>query len=428
MKNYGTMEKISEKYISLIPQSFFMKGLKTNMKSNIRFIAVLVFKILMGIVAQVFKIFPIKNNRIVFFSHRGRQYSDSPKYISKYLLHQFAGKYEIIWGVEDKGKFKDLESKGIKLIKSFSLADFYYSNTAKVFVSNMFGPFPHIVRRKNRIIIETSHGVAYKDLITERENMKLIAFCEKKHKAMKMNMCDYALSGNSILTDRTYRNNLDFKGKVLEFGLPRNDIFFQSHDDIKEKVRNHFRIDSETRILLVMPTWRKDNSRKNIEFDYGRILSSLEQKDGSKWICLLRLHHLSEIDITDILGKYESIIRNATDYPDPQELLLTGDMLITDYSSVVWDFALQKKPICIYAPDVLSYNEERGFNVPPNEWGLFKAEKQNELYKMIEEYSLSDFAQASEAHLKRFGNCETGKATETVCRMINNYCNTGVFN
>lgn len=380
------------------------------------------------IACQIFKLFPVKKNRIVFICHKyGSQYADSPMYISEYLMQHYADRYEIIWVFKEPDRFEYLKAKGIKLVKFCSLAGFYYSNTAKVYITNLFGPYPDVIRRKNRIIIETSHGVAYKNLLTGASNVSKVDSYDIEQRRIKINMCDYALSGCDILTRCTYRDNLGYEGRIIEEGLPRNDLFFRDNGEIKRKVRQRYGIAPEAGILLLMPTWKKENSRRTIEIDYGRVLDLLGKKDGREWVCLLRLHHLSRVDISDILSQYAGRVIEATDYPDPQELLLAGDALMTDYSSVVWDFALQKKPIFIYTPDVLDYSEERGFNVPPAEWGLFRAEGEEELYRMIEEHTLDEIARASQAHLEKFGNCETGKATERLCRRIDRYCGGGEF-
>lgn len=377
------------------------------------------------IISQVSRVFPIKKNRIVCNSYTaGRQYSDSPMYITEYLLNRYKNKYEIIWVFNEPEKFGYLKNKGIKIVKYRSLMDFYYSNSAKVYITNIFGPYPYVIKRRNRIIIETSHGVAYKKLFTSRFGDGTLDFFENCWIKSRINQCDYCLSGNGLTSDLVYRKSLHFEGKIIEKGLPRNDLFFDNNVVLKEKVKSNIGANSDDRIILFMPTWRADDSRKVLEIDYKRIVEILTKKDNKRWVVLLRLHNLSTVDITDILNDNKGIVIDVTHYPNPQELLIAADFLITDYSSVIWDFSLQGKPILTYTPDILTYNEQRGFNVSPNEWILFNSKNENELYSILDNNSLSEIAKASSKHLTKFKNFETGKSTEYVCKIIHDYCYT----
>ena len=380
-----------------------------NVKSNMRLFA----RDFLQIICQAFKLLPVKSNRIVFISHQyGSQYSDSPKYMSEYMMDKYKDKYEIIWILKKPKDHEHLKKMGIKTVRFYSFQNVYYSNTAKVLVTNVFGPYPYVIKRVDRIIIETTHGVAYKRLSSGTKSMRI------------MDNVDFALSGNKITSELVYRNNLSYKGVIIEEGLPRNDIFFKENAFVKVKVKRYFGINDDTGIVILMPTWRKDNNRQSVDIDFGRVLNILSKKTGQEWVFIVRLHHLSKIDISDIIDNFSGKVIDATNYPDPQELLLTSDLLITDYSSVVWDFALQEKPIVIYTPDLLSYKDTRGFNVPPDEWMLFTAKDERELYRVIEETPFDDLVNATKRHLEKFGSCESGESTRLICERIDKYCYT----
>lgn len=375
--------------------------------------------------SQSARLIPIEPNRIVCISHiQGLQCADSPMCITQYLLDHYKGDFEICWLVKDPRRFKELEDKGIRLVKFKTLSDFYYSNTAQVFISNLFGPPPWVVKRKNKMIVETTHGVAYKSLRSSKVSSFEVGFPEIKSASWKINGATLCLSGNRICSEDVYRNELGYRGEILEEGLPRNDVFFTDGRKQDARVRECFSLDDECRIVLMMPTWRKDHSRENIEIDYHALVHALEELYGGKWTVLLRLHHLSKVDISDIMDTYSDCVLNATDYPAVQDLLCAGDLLITDYSSVMWDFALRERPILIFAPDGEEYRQGRGFNVPPEEWGLVTSSTQSELLDGIRSHSYEELCEASRAHLKRFGSCETGHATEAVCKRIASFCRT----
>lgn len=373
--------------------------------------------------SQTARLLPIHPRRIVFISHRnGSQYADSPMFITEKLLADHPDEFELVWVFNDPTRFAHLRGRGIKLVKSKSLADFYYSNTARVYVSNLFGPRHWVIKRHNKLNVETTHGVAYKSLLSNGIQAREVSFLERLPLQWKINTSNLCLSGNRITTDMVYRDELGYKGEILECGLPRNDVFFGSGEQERARVLSHFGLKDSQQIVLVMPTWKQDQGRANIELDYTKLVEKLSERYGGEWVVLLRLHHLSTVDISDILATYSGCVFDATKYPNSQDLLCAGNVLITDYSSVIWDFALRKLPILIYAPDRDAYGEDRGFNVPPEEWGLVQSSTQDELLEAIDTHSYEDLCEASQAHLERFGSCETGHATEVVCKSIVSHC------
>ncbi len=365
------------------------------------------------------KIIPVKNNRIIFISHRGgSQYSDSPMYISEYLNE--TGKYEIIWIVNDTDAFHYLKDQNIKTVKYRSLKEIYYSNSSKVLVTNMFGFPPYVQAKKNQLRINTMHGGgAYKALLSSKSNAVDVGKYDYLFASHNINKCNLCLSGCRATSEQVYRKELGYRGKILERGLPRNDAILSPDPELIRRVKEEFRI--RDKAVLVMPTWKHDNNTRNIDIDYRRLVSDLHDQYGGDWQVLLRLHHLSKIDISDYLEKYKDIVQDATYYPNAQDLLSAADLLITDYSSVIWDFALKNGPILIYATDMEDYIKERGFVIPPDRWGLSVARNEDELSDNIRSHTLKELKENSQKHLQIYGSFEKGDATRTVCRYIEKF-------
>lgn len=374
---------------------------------------------------QATRVLPIKKNRIVCDSVNSvSQFADSPKYIVEHLLDTRPARYEIVWLSDDVDRLSVLEERGIKVVRRHSLRDIYYSNTAAVFIGNLFGAPPYVARRRGRLVVETTHGVAYKSLLSgvfgESGTSKELKW-ERRFCSRRINRCDLCLSGSRITSEAVYRRELGYKGRIVECGLPRNDVFFRDMAKQREGVRNRLGLDSEERIVLVMPTWRKNQDRKNVELDYRSLVRSLGESYGGSWRALLRLHPLTSFDYSDILASHSECLMDVTTGFESQELLCVADLLVTDYSSVVWDFALLGRPILLFQPDLGDYEAERGFNVPPSEWMLPTAQSPEELVGLVRHSSYEALCERSQRHLERFGSYETGHATETVCEIIDEH-------
>src|SRR5699024_7950338 len=145
---------------------------------------------------------------------------------------------------------------------------------------------------------------------------------------------------------------------------PRNDIFF-NHDQEKyvSKIKNKLQLPKDKKVILYAPTFRDDQTSKNNKFlfDINLDLHQMQERLGNDYILLLRMHVVisNKIKIDPYL---QNFVKNVSNYPDIQELSLMADVLITDYSSIMFDFANTKKPIVFYTYDFDNYrNNLRGF-------------------------------------------------------------------
>ena len=148
--------------------------------------------------------------------------------------------------------------------------------------------------------------------------------------------------------------------------------------------------------------------------DIDETLQHLNDR-GGEWICLVRAHPKSlGVDV----GSCNNII-DVSNYPDMADLLMVADFLITDYSSCSGDFILRKKPLILAQFDLEQYMEEdRNFHIDVNKTGYLIARTQDELNHFIDTMSDEQFAENCEKVLAYFGTHETGRASEDVCRWI----------
>lgn len=363
-------------------------------------------------VLKLFFIFPIHKNRIMFSAYSGKQYSCNPKYISEYILENYRNSVEVYWAFVDPNEFAKLDSD-IKKIKFKSFAYIYYTLTSGVIIDNVES-WSILPRRKEQLVINTWHGGgAYKGVGLQRNDTNS---CQNENMLNKHKRVSLYLSSSKAFTKMTLRDSFHYDGRVMECGMPRNDILIHGVNkktitDIRKKIG----VTTES-LVLYAPTFRNDKNYKST-LDYERLLKVLESRFGDKWKILYRGHYYSKIKTNRNLEK----IVDVSEYSDMQELLLISDILVTDYSSSMWDFSLMKKPCFLYADDIGQYNQEREFYTPISTWPFPLAENNEELEYNIRQFNEGLYERAVEMHHKQLGNCEKGEASMLVANQIMSY-------
>lgn len=226
------------------------------------------------------------------------------------------------------------------------------------------------------------------------------------------------------------RTTYQYKGEVLQAGTPRNDRLVNGDiGEMRKRVRERYDIPENGRIVLYAPTYRRTGIPVVMDSDYllGQLdtirnpANLLRQDDAEisetvKWYFLCRYHRYQD-DSMDIRVKGKDVI-DVMDYPDMQELLCAADILITDYSSCVWDYAFLKRPCFLFVPDKEAYTADTGFYVSLDEWPFAQAEDMEGLADNISSYDSEQAEQAVNAHLKQLGSYETGSCCERVAERI----------
>ena len=364
---------------------------------------------------QLFRLLPLQP-RVNFIAFSGRQYSDSPRRISELLLREHP-EIQQVWAFNEPEKFRFLEEKGIKVVKYKSLEYLYYVMTSKVYVDN--AEFWSILKfRPGQMVLETWHGGgAYKRVGGHRIDVNRR---EQRHAVEKMNKITLFLSSSKAFTDFVIRGAYQYKGEVLECGLPRNDDLLKADAAVSAKVRQALDIPQHTKILLYAPTFRNSHSLDLYDVDFARLKESLQARFGGEWIILLRMHYyLSDKAMSSALP----FLRNATDYPDMQDLLLCADALLTDYSSCMWDFSLLHKPCFLYARDIAEYRGERDFYTPIESWPFPLASDNEELEQVIAQFDADRYREAVLRHHRDLGSTESGTAAKQCVDRIMDFLN-----
>lgn len=364
--------------------------------------------ILKNICYIVLKYLPI-SNRSLFFSYYGEQYSGSPKYISRYLRNHTD--VDTVWAFTDPAKHTGYTGKKIKY---GSPAFYYYLATAKVIVTN-YRMTEDFNKRNGQTYIQTWHSSLRLKAI-ENDTIDTLPPHYVEMAKKDSEQIDYLLAG-SEKSKEIFERSFWYNGKILESGTPQCDILLDSSGQYVKKVHEYYHIPENAHILLYAPTFRKNHDTSVYDLDFETISHALEKRFGGEWYTLIRLHPHLLNRVSDM--KYTDHVLQATDYDDVQELLCAADALITDYSAIMFDYSITKRPCFLYYPDLEAYtSKDRSLYFDIGSLPFIGAHTQDELMENIAGFSLEGYTDSVEAFLKQIGSYDDGHAGERVAQLI----------
>lgn len=369
------------------------------------------------------KILPKNNNLIIFESFLGKQYSDSPRAIYEYLQTHYP-KYKMYWSVEKKSlhNFKQLD---VQCVPRFSIRWIFLMNRAKFWVTNSRLPL-WIPKPKNTIYVQTWHGTPLKRLAADMDEVHMPETNTEKYKKnfiTEAKKWDYLISPNKYSTE-IFKRAFQFDKKVLETGYPRNDYLINCNNDKEiSRIKQSIHVPSDKKVILYAPTWRDNQfyGRGRYKFDIEMDLDKLKKELSEEYIILLRLHYLIAENLD--ISQYSGFVFDLSYHEDIRELYIISDILITDYSSVFFDYANLKRPMIFYVYDIDEYRDNlRGFyfdfeNEAPGPLVKTTEELINEINKLKSEGVKNEI---DSNFYNKFCYLEDGKASERVVKEILN--------
>lgn len=305
----------------------------------------------------------VDDNLIVFETFGGKNYSDSPKYIYEYMLKNYPD-YKYVWILKNPSK-SEIPGNPLK-IKKGSLEYYKAYSKAKVWVNNARLPLT-LSKKENQKYIQTWHGTPLKRLANDMKVVRMPGTTTPQYKRnfhMETSRWDYLVSPNHYSSEIFVSAFWMDEERVLEIGYPRNDLLVTHANDEEfiSKIRENVNIPEGKKVLMYAPTWRDDEFIKKGQylFELKINLENLYESIGDEYVILLRMHYLISNAI-DLSG-YENFAIDVSDYDDISELYLITDALITDYSSVMFDYGILKRPQFFFAYDIEKYDKDlRGF-------------------------------------------------------------------
>ncbi|WP_282173032.1 CDP-glycerol glycerophosphotransferase family protein [Cytobacillus firmus] len=365
----------------------------------------------------LFNCFPIKKNKIIMFSYYGSQYGCNPKYISEYITEKTPNEqFDIVWAFNRTADKENIPS--IRKVKIMSLKYFFELCTSKIIITN-FRTTDLFVKRKDQYYIQTWHSSLRLKQIEKDAEEALPGHYVKMAKK-DSEKCDLLLSGCEFSTN-IFKRAFWYEGEIFKSGTPRNDLFFSNDSFLKEKIFVKLNIPADSNIVLYAPTFRKDSGLSVYNIDYSKILKSLKQNYGGEWTFLVKLHpHLSSKSKE---LNFDDFVIDVTNYNDIQELLSISDILISDYSSLMFDFSITQRPCFLYVPDYENYvKQDRNLYFNLLELPFKAAMNNEELIDIINTFDNVEYEKDLSTFNKKIGSYEEGRASELLVQRIHEVC------
>ncbi|QIL45762.1 hypothetical protein G7081_00980 [Vagococcus coleopterorum] len=302
------------------------------------------------------RVLPVKSNLIVLESNVGKSIGDSPKDLYDELQSR-DNNFKYVW-ICNNSHYE--MGPRTKIVNRLSIKYYYYLARAGYWVNNQNFP-TYLTKRQGTKYIQTWHGTPLKKMQNDITNIvgRDATYLDRVNYAVEQ--WDYLVSPSSYAT-KCFRSAFKYNKEVIEVGYPRNDIFYKSEvelEQIGEIVKYKLGIQNDTRkVILYAPTFRDDSLNKfDLELDFKKFVDEL----SDDYILLVRGHVATNQKI-NVSKQYSLDIIDVATYPSIQELYVISDICITDYSSVMFDFAHTKRPLLFFTYDLEHYQENlRGF-------------------------------------------------------------------
>ncbi|MBO4497786.1 MAG: CDP-glycerol glycerophosphotransferase family protein [Lachnospiraceae bacterium] len=388
---------------------------------------------------------PVKKGLVVFDSFMGKSYSGSVRAVYEWMRDNKPDKpYVPVWVFTREALRKGLPGMPDCRIVTYGTISYYIlMSRARVWVFDTRHE-GYLVRKKSQRYIQTWHGTPLKKLGADIETFSMKAetgsdavaredagkaLAKYKSKVAAESAKWNVLLSASPFTTEVFRRCFSYDGEVLECGYPRNDVLFAG----KERASGSPAGDTPKKTLLYAPTWRDDvHSGEGWWYGYTPSLDieALEKALGNEWKLVVKLHYLVKCDKDAFPASCieSGFLRVADSSEDIAGLFAEADALITDYSSVMFDYALLDRPMFFYTYDLERYRDElRGWYFD------FEKEAPGPLSRDTESLinDIKDLSEGGQGSLKwqekrgafkeRFAGFEDGHASERTARKLETF-------
>ncbi len=314
-------------------------------------------RMLRGVYYPLQQKLPLRDS-VFFMSWKGKQCGDNPRAIADELRRRGDDR-EHVWAVRD---WSVPAPEGARTVLT-GTEDYFEALGRSRYVIANDDMQENYHKREGQFYVQTWHGTPLKRIGFDIEQPQFISgtgyFDQLAHDVAQW---DLLLSPNPFSTP-IMRRAFRFDGEIYESGYPRNDVLRSGDADrIAAQVRRRLGLPDGKRVVLYAPTWRDNQyyASGRYRFDFRLDLERAWQELGDDYVILVRGHHHMADDVP--VGARPGFAINVTAYPDISELFLVSDALITDYSSVMFDFAPTGRPILFFTYDLEQYRDNlRGF-------------------------------------------------------------------
>ena len=370
---------------------------------------------------------PVNKNQILFETFMGRQYGCNPRAIYEYMISdERFDDCSFVWvfkSNDKKAEFEQLERSRVVIYKTREYFDAVARSAVVVTNSNLED---RITRKSDQCFMQTWHGTPLKrlrcDIEVEKGNAANSLTEIRNRNDIDIKRYNYFLSPSAFSTEKFISafnlEKLGLKDIIAEIGYPRNDKLAFADDKKSRKIKEELGIALDKKIILYAPTFR-DNKHDSAtgyihdsKLDFDRLRDAL----GEDHVIVFRTHYFiaNQFDFT----KYESFIYNASNLDDITDLYLIADILITDYSSVFFDYANLNRKIIYYMYDLDEYkNDIRGFYISLDELPGRIVTTEDELLEAIAQND-PEMEEKFKAFNKKYNSLEDGNSSKRAAEII----------
>jgi CDP-glycerol glycerophosphotransferase len=359
---------------------------------------------------------PVQRGLVLFESFEGRQYSDSPRAVYE-ALRRMHPEIQAVWSYSSWRGSSGFP-KDASLVRRGSYEYFKVLATAEYWVDNFGFPKAYPPRAETTYV-QTWHGTPLKTLFFDTPRVRDLSPEEKDGWQEFVDRWDYVVIPNDYYAS-TFLRSTNTRALPIRAGLPRNDVLVNGNDPATvERLKRELGLPTDRRIVLYAPTYRSRPLPGAPTFRYPDV-AELAEALGEEHFLLLRQHYYRPaMRVPPSLAWFA---RDVSKEDEMANLLLVSDVLVTDYSSVAFDYGLLRRPMVFYAPDLDHYShvDPRTYldlaDVAPGPI----VESTEELIEAVRRSrdGHGSYAEAYEAFYQRFCGAENGRGAETVVEQV----------
>lgn len=364
----------------------------------------------MSLLIKTLKLFVKTDDKLILYnSFGGRSFSDSPKAIFEVMLTDPRFKdYKLVWAFHEPAKYKNIVS-----IKTDNINYFITVLKARVWITNSSVERGLNFTGKHTLYFNTWHGTPMKRMGSDI-NSSNTAFASKGN-----TYYDIMMSQSKFETDVFSKAFGISKEKFLEVGLPRNDILSNYTESYRKEIREKLGIRENVIVILYAPTYREYEKDEN----YGVVMAP--PMDLVKWenelpncVLLFRAHY----EVSKVMDIKDNVfVRNMTNYPDINDLFIASDILISDYSSVFFDYSITGKPMFHFTYDYDKYSSKRGMYFDIREY-LSGGKSEDEIIGILKKINFEKEIEKTISFRNKFVNfygLATQSAVDRIAKELN---------
>lgn len=352
----------------------------------------------------------VKKNRILFMAFGGQKFDDSPKELFLKIKNDpYFKDYELIWGFTNPQKF----GVDCKKVKVDTIKFYITAMSSRIWINNSSVERGLHLRRSKTIEVNTWHGTPLKKMGSDIHDYKGYKGKSRKKKKGTRIFCAQSEYDRDIFA-RVFGWN---KESFVVSDLPRNDVLLKYTEKQKNEIRATLGIPVDKKIILYAPTFREyDRDKSNSCYINPPItIEKWKENLSDEYVFLLRAHY----EVVNVLGiKEDGFVYDVSNYNCLSDLIAISDMLVSDYSSIYFDYAITEKPMLNFSYDLEAYEKFRGLYLDmKNDIPCNLNLTEDSLIEEIKNIDFGEYSKKTRMFKEKFAP-NSGKACEIVIERL----------